>query len=107
VRDVNWERHGERVARWHAKVVQERLNRPISRCGDVGWHRTLRLDRNHPASPHLIGELDHIDGEITRVSHMNIDVRLLNPGLILPHTRHAPFVGFRKPDADVTHLRTI
>jgi len=70
VGNVNWERHGERLARWHAKVVQERLNRPSSRRLRVREGSTVRLHRSvrdHPVSPHLVGELDHIDWQITRV----------------------------------------
>jgi hypothetical protein len=38
---------------------------------------------------------------------MDTDGRLLNPALVSARARDTPFVGFREPNTETIHLRTI
>src|SRR6266851_6364391 len=100
MRDVDWRWHVERLARRNAEVIQELPNTAVSSGLLVGRHGALRQDRNHPASPDLVSELHHLDGQIARIPHMNCDSRFLHPALIRSNAWETPFVGLRKPNAD-------
>ena len=83
MRNVDLGRHAERLTRRNTEVVKVLADTAIPGSLDMDRHRRLRLDRDDPASPHLISQLPHIYGQVTRIPHMDLDTRFLNPILIL------------------------
>src|SRR6266699_430530 len=62
---------------------------------------------DHPVRPDLVSELHHVNGQITRITRMNLDVCFFNPALILSYAWQTPLVTLRKPDTHAIHLRAV
>jgi hypothetical protein len=107
MRDVDWERHVERLTRRHPEVIQELLDASISGRHHMRGHGILGSRGDHPVRPDLVSELHHVDGQITRITHMNLDVCFFNPALILSYAWQTPLVALRKPDTHAIHLRAV